>query len=53
MLIALDCTALGALPVMIFGMTDLALASSFAIGLPAFVLLLLVLVRAKAERWEG
>ena len=52
-LTALGCAGIGLLPLAIFGKTDIAAVAGVILALSTFTILLLVVVRAKAERWEG
>ncbi|HEX3407128.1 MAG TPA: hypothetical protein VHS81_07810 [Caulobacteraceae bacterium] len=52
-LVALIGCGVGALPLLVFGTRDIALAGGFVLGFSTFTILLLALVRLKAERWEG
>lgn len=51
--IALVCAGLGALPPLLLGGTEIMWIVGFVLALPIFGVLLLLLIRAKAERWEG
>jgi hypothetical protein len=52
-LIALFCAGLGALPPLLLGGGEIMWVAGFVLALPIFGVLLLMLIRAKAERWEG
>ena len=51
--IALVCAGLGALPALLLGGTETMWIIGLVLALPIFGVLLLALIRAKAERWEG
>jgi hypothetical protein len=52
-LIALFCSGLAALPALLLGGSEILWVVGLVLALPIFGVLLLMLVRAKAERWEG